>query len=566
MSIRASRGDQRARERGRLHHLVPFVVFALLPLPGGAPGASTAPSSSVVRSISSISSTPSAPRGPIPGTETRPHTIRTAFFDSGVRPLTVGTTTTPVRSWGVVSAPTDGRGPFPLVVILHGAHAFCSSGRARNWPCPDGTEVANHDGFSWLSEAMARQGFVAVAIGMNAEFARPADEVGAVTASLVERDVLAPLSVPGTKFASWLDPAVVDRSTIILLGHSRGGAVAAVLGRGDPDRRLSAPVAAAVLIAPTSDTVSPELLADVPTAVVIGSCDGDSGVDGGEFLTAAMPRVRRTPIALFLMRGATHNAVNERLRPEPPDRANPDCADDVRLGEDAQRSQLADLVPRIIRALKGYAAAPAGAGSMLDVKRADDRTAPGIRLVQLDPTIRRRSLLEPSAGWPSPNARASGLRVVGCPAGMSSPFLAPGTESCHRVELTELVGRPASLHLDWTAVGGTLRLSHRRLPAGAVLVLRAFADRLSVGPGSDITATVTGSDPGQALPPWSAQVRFPTATLGEPIAEAGLRRGAVLWSERRIVLPVATSATSLTITGPITGALDVVGVESVSTR
>ena len=565
MSIRERRGDQSARELGPRHHLVPFVVFALLPLPGGSPGVSAAPSSAVVRSTSSTSST-SAPKGPIPGAESRPHLLRTTFFDSGVRLLTVGTTTTPVRSWGLVSAPTDGRGPFPLAIILHGAHAFCASGRAREWPCPEGTEVPNHDGLSWLAEALARQGFVAVAIGMNAEFARPADQIGAVTAALVERDVLGPLSVPRAKFASWLDPVVVDRSDIILIGHSRGGAVAAVLGRGDPARRLSAPVAAAMLIAPTSDTVSPELLADVPTAVVIGSCDGDSGVDGGEFLTAAMRRVRRSPIALFLMRGATHNAVNERLRPEPPDRANPDCADDVRLGEDAQRSQLADLVPRVIRALKGNAAALAGAGSILDVKRADDRIAPGIRLVQLDPTIRRRSLLEPSAGWPNPNAKASGLRVVGCPAGMSSPFLAPGTESCHRVELTELVGRPASLHLDWTAVGGTLRLSHRRLPAGAVLVLRAFADPLSVGPGSAITATVTGSDPGQALPPWSAQVRFPTAALGEPIAEAGLRRGAVLWSERRIVLPAATSMTTLTITGPASGALDVVGVESVSTR
>lgn len=540
-----------------------FLLVALLLAPGALREVSAAPSKPAA---SSTSSTPSAPTVDARGTEARPHAVRTTFFDGGVRPLTVGTTTTPVRSWGVVSAPTDGRGPFPLVIVLHGAHAFCASGRAREWPCPDGTEVPNHDGFSWLAEALARQGFVTVAFGMNAEFARPSDEVGAVTASLVERDVLAPLSARGAKFASWLDPATVDRSKVILIGHSRGGAVAAVLGRGDPGRRLSVPIAASVLIAPTSDTVSPELLADVPSAVVIGSCDGDSGVDGGAFLTAAMPRVRRSPIALFLMRGATHNAVNERLGPESPDRANPDCADDVRLGAAAQRSELADLVPQIIRALIGYAVAPTATRSLLDVTRADDRVAPGIRLVQLDTTVRRRTLLAPSAGWPVAEAKVTGLRIVRCPAGMSSPFLAPGTESCHRVELSELVGRPASLHLDWTAVGGTVRVSHRRLPAGAVLVVRAFADPLSVVPGTDITATVTGSDPGQALPPWSAQVRFPVAAIGEPIAEAGLRRGAVLWSERRIVLPSATSATTLTITGPSNGALDVVGIEAVTTR
>ena len=545
--------------------MVLIVMAALLPVRIGAPQASAAPSKPVASSTSSTSSTSSAPMSPARRTEERPHLIRTTFFDSGMRPLTVGATTTSVRSWGVVSAPTDGGGPFPLVIVLHGAHTFCSSGRARDWPCADGTELPNHDGFSWLSEALARQGVVAVAIGMNAEFAQPADEFGVVTASLVERDVIGPLSASGKRFASWLDPATVDLSGVILIGHSRGGAVAAVLGGGDSGRRLSVPVVASVLIAPTSDTVSPGLLADVPTAVVIGSCDGDSGVDGGEFLTAAIPRVRLTPIALFLLRGATHNAVNERLRPEPPDRANPDCADDVRLGEDAQRSKLAELVPRALRALTDYAA-QALPGSLLDVKRADDRIAPGIRLVQLDPTLRRRSLLDPSAPWPSPGARTSGLGVVGCPAGMSSPFLAPGTEACHRVELSELVGRPASLHLDWTAVGGTLRLSHRRLPAGAVLVVRAFADPFAVAPGTDITATVMGSDPGQAQPPWFAQIRIPAALIGEPIAEAGLRRGAVLWSERRIVLPAATSATTLTITGPASGALDVVGIEAVTTR
>lgn len=496
----------------------------------------------------------------------KPQEIRTTFFDSGVRPLTVGTTTTSARSWGVVSAPADRRGPFPLVVILHGAHSFCGSGRARAWPCPDGTEVPNHDGFSWLAEALARQGFVAIAVGINAEFARPADEVGAVAAALVERDVIGELSVSRSKFASWLDPVTVDRSKVILIGHSRGGAVAAVLGRGDPGRRLSIPVVASVLIAPTSDTVSPALLADVPTAVVIGSCDGDSGIDGGEFLTASLHRVRRAPITLFLMRGATHNAVNERLGPEPPDRANPDCADDVRLGGVAQRSNLADLIPRVVRALTALGSTPAGAGSLFDVKRADDRIAPGLRLVQLDPTVRRRSLLDASAGWPSPDLRASGLRVAGCPAGLSSPFRSPGTELCHRVELSELVGRPASLHLDWTVVGGTLRLSHRRLPAGTVLVVRAFADPLGGVAGADVTATVTGSDPGQALAPWSLRLRFPVAAIGEPVAEAGLRRGAVLWSERRIVLPSVTSATTLTITGPVSGALDVVGIEAVSPR
>lgn len=527
-----------------MHMLLLFVVgLALLRIPGGAPMAAT--------ESSSVS---------------RPHEIRTVFFDRGVRPLTVGASTRQTRSWVVLSVPTDDRGPFPLAIILHGAHTFCSSGRARDWPCPNGSEVANHDGFSWLAEALARRGFVAIAVGINAEFAQPADKTGSVAASIIERDVLGPLSIPNTKFASWFDPTVVDRSKVILIGHSRGAAIASVLGRGEPSRSLSLPVSSAILLAPTADTVNPALLADVPTAVFIGSCDGDTGVDGGQFFTASMSRVRRAPVALLLSRGATHNALNERLRPEPSDQANPDCAGSVRLDPDAQRSQVADLVPQIVGALQTFGSL-SSARSILDVTRADDRIAPGLRIVHLDPTGRRRSILEPSYGWPFRGATTTGLWVVRCPAGISSPFRSPGTEACRRLELTELVGRPASTQFSWTTTGGRLRLSHPRLAAGSVLVLRAFANPLSIGSGTEVTALVTGTDPAtREQPAWSKSVRFPAASIGEPITDAGLRRGAVLWSEHRIVLPSPTSVTTLTITGPSIGALDIVGIEAVITR
>ncbi len=492
------------------------------------------------------------------------HSIRTSFFDNGILPLTVGSKTTKARSWGAVSAPTDGTGPFPLVILLHGAHAFCASGRARAWPCPNGGEVPNHDGLSWLAEALAAQGFVAVAIGNNEEYARPTSDVGAATASLIERDVLHPLAVPGARFASWLDPATVDQRRVVLVGHSRGGAVAAVLGRGDRARRLSVPVAASVLLAPTSDTVAPALLADVPTAVVIGSCDGDSGVDGGEYLTTTAARARRRPLALVLMTGANHNAVNDRLDPERVDPKNPDCAADARLNATEQRAQLSVLIPGVIRALTASTADPVAVGSVLDTTRPDDRVATGLRIVHFDAGTRRTSLLDPSGQWPAQAVTTSGFRSVACPAGRSSPYANPGTELCHRLEITELVGRPASIHLDWTKTGGTLRLSHRRLPAGGILVLRLFVDPLSVAPDSEMIAVVSGSDPGQARPGWSTEVRWPTARLSEPIAEAGLRRGVVLWSERRIVLPADSSSTSVTIRSPDRGAIDVVGIEFVS--
>lgn len=494
---------------------------------------------------------------------TRPHLIRSTFFDNGMRPLVVNDSTTSIRSWGIISAPTDGSGPFPLAIVLHGAHSFCSTGPSRSWPCPDRSEVANHDGLSWLTEALARRGFVAIAIGINAEYAHPTNKVAALSASIIERDVLAPLSDTNGRFAAWLDPRIVDLSTVILVGHSRGAAVAAVLGRRDEGRALRVPVAATILLAPTSDTVSPALVADVPTAVFIGSCDGDTGVDGGQFFTASMSRVRRTPLALVLLRGATHNATNDRLPPESSERANPDCADNIRLDPEAQRSRLAELVPNFIRGLRGYSGS--SNGQTIDVRRADDRIAPGIRLVHLDPTSRRRTILDPAYGWPFRGAMATQLRVDRCPGGMSSPFRAPGTQQCHRFELTELVGRPASTRFAWTTAGATLRLSHQRLSAGTVLVIRAFADPLSFKPGAEVTATLTGTSSESPQQVWLMRLRFPVDAVGEPITDSGLRRGAVLWSERRIVIPSATGSTTLTINGPTSGALDIVGIEAVIT-
>ncbi len=80
-----------------------------------------------------------------------------------------------------------------------------------------------------------------------------------------------------------------------------------------------------------------------------------------------------------------------------------------------------------------------------------------------------------------------------------------------------------------------------------------------------MTATLTGTSSESPQQVWLMRLRFPVDAVGEPITDSGLRRGAVLWSERRIVIPSATGSTTLTINGPTSGALDIVGIEAVIT-
>ena len=210
------------------------------------------------------------------------HAIRTVVYDAGLQQLPGAAGTR--RWWGVVSAPSDGPGPFPVAVVLHGAHSFCSGASGtRAWPCPEGTEIPNHEGFAYLTDALARRGFVAIAPGLNAEYALDRDgrAPGTITAAIVESDLRA-LQTGQPAFG--INPSIVDTGRLVLVGHSRGGSIAAVLAR--PDSVLSAtyPTRGVVLLAPSPDTVEPDRLADVAAVVVVGTCDGDTGVTSADLL------------------------------------------------------------------------------------------------------------------------------------------------------------------------------------------------------------------------------------------------------------------------------------------
>ena len=524
------------------------------------PGTSSLSSSSSVPISPPVSPTSTAATTSTSPPDTGQHAIQTVVYDAGMQQLPDATADTR-RWWGVVSAPSDGPGPFPVAVVLHGAHSFCSGASGtRAWPCPDGTEIPNHEGLAYLTDALARRGFVAIAPGLNAEYALDRDgrAPGTITAAIVERDLRA-LQTGQPAFG--INPSIVDTSRLVLVGHSRGGSIAAVLARPDSVLSASYPTRGVVLLAPSPDTVGPDRLADVAAVVVVGTCDGDTGVTSARFATDALMANRRTPVGLVLMDGATHNAINDRLAPEDLLSGRPGCGDGDRLTPSAQRELLAASVPELARRVLGAPAAGIGA-TIFEPMRAEDTGSPRMSVVHIDPSSARMSLL-PDLTLPGAGDRLStGFATTWCPAGNYSSYSRPGTERCHRVELDDLVGTPAALAMTWEQPGASLTAPVGVDAPGAVLVVRAFTDPIDerMGPGP-VMLQLSGRRPDASI--WTAQITVPVAALGVPFPPFGARRGAVLWTEQRLPLDTPLTAVTLTVMSPAQGSIQLVSLETV---
>jgi hypothetical protein len=110
----------------------------------------------------------------------------------------------------------------------------------------------------------------------------------------------------------------VDFTRIGLLGHSLSGhhAVRGARRRADNDSppqvaRGRGPVSALFLLTPVAQGA---VLPDLPTAIVLASCDGDTGPMGRAYLEQARRRPgRRRAVFLARLEGANHNYFNRTL-------------------------------------------------------------------------------------------------------------------------------------------------------------------------------------------------------------------------------------------------------------
>jgi dienelactone hydrolase len=259
----------------------------------------------------------------------------------------------PIRLRGAIGAPVS-PGPHPLVLVLHGRNETgCPEGPldSATWPC-FARENRYDLGLRHVVRSLAERGIVAVAPSLGGAFTAGWGEPNDVDRwpRIVNRtlgQVADEADVGGGRFGVQLQGRV-DLARIGLLGHSLSGhhSVRGARRRADNDSpadvaRGRGPISALFLLAPVAQGA---VLPDLPTAIVLASCDGDTGRMGRAYLKQARRRPdRRRPVVLARLEGANHNYFNRKLAQLGADDAPtgvPRCRPPRRLRSRAQQTWL----------------------------------------------------------------------------------------------------------------------------------------------------------------------------------------------------------------------------------
>ncbi|HJL14744.1 MAG TPA: HYR domain-containing protein [Sandaracinaceae bacterium LLY-WYZ-13_1] len=272
--------------------------------------------------------------------------------------------------YGVVRYPADaaGVGPHPLVVFLHGNHGNCrpASGddecaTLQGHACtePGYTTTPNAEGYLYLQETLAAQGFVTVSLSANALNCRE-DYIPERTQLILEhlRRWTTWAGSGGTPFGRTF-AGRVDLSRTALVGHSRGGEAVA----SAPAALAATPVAGVSLasvfaIGPT-DYHEPRP-SGVPFAVLLPGCDADVRTLEGlrqydRGLDPSDPNAR----AQVLYVGANHNFFNAEWRFDDNEQIVRVCDGADLVGGAAQRGMLEVVLSDWVRATTAPARLPA---------------------------------------------------------------------------------------------------------------------------------------------------------------------------------------------------------------
>jgi dienelactone hydrolase len=411
----------------------------------------------------------------------------------------------PVRLNGLIAAPAEGDGPFPVVVIIHGTHPGCPEVEmgVDRWPCDPAVEQRNYSGFAYLVEALAEQGYVALAPNFNAEhtfgFGEPVpgerlEQVFDLTLQALAEAAAGGANAFGVDLAGRADPG-----RMALLGHSRGGE--AGVGLANSPELMAAsrgygPAAGVLLIAGATTFLDPWTSVSVPLATILAACDGDVTDQTGQFFFEGprlAPDQSEWAASVWLER-ANHNGFNTIL---PGDMINqssrPDC--ETLLDGDAQRAWLVDYVGDFLTTLRladedAAAIDEAKARMGLDVAAPAPDELYGLpaRVAFLAPAAGRQTVMIPAdaaelaTNLSGGEVAADGLTTHFCPKGFYSAWSMPGSEPCRRNYVT-VPGQPAHAVVSWEAPRAALRLA---LPEGAgdlsgftTLSLRAAVDPAS---------------------------------------------------------------------------------------
>lgn len=485
-----------------------------------------------------------------PAPEAPPRPVTTTTYDLGSVELADGA---PAPLRGIVAVPDDLDAPAPVVLVLHGSHTICRDDPSGTgtWPCPAGTENPHEEGLTWLVEALAARGLVAVAPGVNVQYTLGAGEPGPATrTSEVVSRTLDALAAGDLDVA----PADVDVDRLALVGHSVGGQDVSLLARGRAG--FTRPVATVVLLQPALIAADALPLADVPATVVVNECDGDTGLSGAVYVSDRLTTTNAAPAALVAIAGGSHNATNSGLPPDGFPVESPGCEAIQELDEDGraalrqdQRDLLTELVPGAV--LAGLGAETGGwAGRIFE-----EPAAPEGVTVSVVPAAARVAPIPGADPSVVEALDTDGLAVTYCPEGYYTPMTDPGTEPCHRPELSLMVGQAATLAVVWDTAGASVRLPVTGT-TGDVLRLRAYADPADARlPEGDIVLRLRADDGSTAevVVPVPPTLRFDTGIF--EIAGSFLP-----WTTASWALGADLQAVTLEVVSPTEGALQLVSL------
>ena len=236
----------------------------------------------------------------------------------------LGTVDLTAANLNIIPGPVDGSiavpnraGPHPLVVLIHGASLMAHA------------NIHNpmHTGFDYLVRQLAAEGYVALSINVNANFAfaigEPLSQDGFALDIFDAHMAYLARANAGESVGHGIDLTdMIDFTQIHLIGHSRGGEIAETLIHRAPEQFGSilrvAPVVSPRLFAPDDEQFDPDEpyakmpQPDLPFAIILPEYDGDvSSLEGqivfDEIVAAAQQQSMGNVVFL---RGANHNFFN----------------------------------------------------------------------------------------------------------------------------------------------------------------------------------------------------------------------------------------------------------------
>ncbi len=407
----------------------------------------------------------------------------------------------PVRLEGVIGVP-EHEAPHPVVLIMHGSHKICPG---DGWPCSAEDEQKNYEGFTYLVEALAEAGYVALSINVNAEHTFDFGEGIPTTRTTQLIDLhlgeLAAANAGETdKFGVDLNGRV-DLSRIVWLGHSRGGDFANQIVREQNLAQTASPlgygpVAGLLLVAPPIiilDTLPTE---DVPFSVILPACDGDVNMLAGQgFYESARLDPGRSNFGLSVyLEGANHNHFNTILEPErvdyPADR--PDCTEETAITAVAQQEFLTQYTLDFLQTIYGTPAQASIAQEQLGMAAANPVPTSfnnlAVRFNYLPALDNQLMMMQPqsdaalSQNLLGGEMTLNGVTAQFCPNGYYVPANEPGSEPCKRVNFNQ-PGYPQQIFVSWEASGAEWRMAvpdtQSDLTDYASIQLRTAIDPLS---------------------------------------------------------------------------------------